>query len=196
MNRHAKSLQTKAKHHTVTRLDFDLFSVESATSGDTHLVRRSYTGHLSCDCEWSTHHLYKSCSHVLAVRKWEANTASITLSFWTDQADALRQHRSVVVVDSDILATRRRKPVDPVDEALRLIAAQDAAAMSAFVNKHDPDYDTTPDTHIENLTIWTAMVMCSEPFSEQDTRRAALREIVAYSLCGERAAEAARAAVL
>ena len=158
-------------------------------------MRRSYTGHLSCDCEWATYHITKSCSHALAVREWEANTAAVTLSFWIDFADALRQHRSVVRVDNDILATRRRKLSDPVDEALRLIVMQDFAAMVNFINHIDPDYQAIPTTAPDNLTLWTASVVSNEPFSATDTRRAALREITAYSLTGAAAAEAASAAL-
>ena len=193
MNRNAKSLQSKSRRHIVTRLDLNTFDVESFTSGDSHLVRRSLTGHLSCDCEWATHHPYKVCSHILAVREWEANTAAVTLSFWTDYADALRQHRSVVKVDNDLLATQRHIPVDPVQEALRLIIAQDAAAMVNFINCHDPDYQATSADYIENLTLWTAGVVSDDPFGESDTRRAALRTITAYSLTGQKAVEAAQA---
>jgi hypothetical protein len=191
MNRHAKSLQTKSRRHIVTRLDLNLFDVESFTSGDSHLVRRSYTGHLSCDCEWASHHPYKACSHILAVREWEANTTSITLSFWTDYVDALRQHRSVVKVDGDLLATQRRIPTDPIQAALVAIAALDAAALTGWLEKYDPD--TLPQDDLTNLILYVAGSASSEPFN--DTRRQALRNIRyfngPFSLTG--AADAAQA---
>ena len=194
MNRHAKSLQSKSRHHIVTRLDANTFDVESYTSGDSHLVRRSYTGHLSCDCTWATHHPYKSCSHVLAVREWEANTAAITLSFWTDSASARRQHRSVVRIDSDLLATLRRKAADPVGAALVAIATLDADALTSWLEANDPDY--LPQHYLENLVLYVACAASAEPFSENDTRRQTLRDIrfgVPFSLVD--AADAARAAL-
>lgn len=193
MNRNAKSLQSKSRRHIVTRLDLNLFDVESYTSGDSHLVRRSYTGHLSCDCEWASHHPYKVCSHVLAVREWEANTRAVTLSFWTDYADALRQHRSVGRVDGDLLATQRRVPVDPVQAALVAIAALDTAALTGWLEKYDPD--TLPQPDLANLVLYVARAASDEPFQESDTRRQALRDIRyfdgPFSLTG--AADAAQA---
>ena len=195
MNRHAKDLQNKSRHHIVIRLDANTFDVESFTSGDSHLVRRSLTGHLSCDCTWATHHPYKACSHILAVREWEANTRAVTLSFWTDYADALRQHRSVARVDNDLLATQRRIPTDPVQAALAAIAALDAAALTGWLEKYDPD--TLPQDDLANLVLYVAAAASNEPFSESDTRRQALRDIRyfagPFSLTG--AADAAQAAL-
>jgi len=192
MNRHAKDLQNKSRRHIVIRLNNDLFDVESFTSGDSHLVRRSYTGHLSCDCAWAAHHPYKACSHILAVHEWEANTNTITLSFWTDYADAHRQHRSVVRVDNDLLATQRHQPIDLALEALRLIATQDVNGMTTFLVRHDPDY---LPCLADNLPLWVAAVVSSEPFASTDTHRQALRDIRIDGLVGKRAAQAARAAL-
>jgi hypothetical protein len=75
--------------------------------------------------------------------------------------------------------------------ALTLIANQDVAGMTAFVARHDPDYPLSPD----NLPLWVASIVAGEPFAADDTHRQALRDIRMNGLVGERAVQAAQAAL-
>lgn len=107
MNRHAKELQTKAKQHTV-ELARHGWVVTSASSGNRYRVFERRVG-FTCNCRWAAHNdtRMKPCSHVLAVEEWLENAGNRSLSFWTDEEDAKRQHRPRRWVGVGLMATSR-----------------------------------------------------------------------------------------
>ena len=74
MKRNAKSLQQKAKKHTVDASTGGIFVVTSASSGNSYNVRSHLDGSFTCTCDYGL--IYwrsrRPCSHILAVRDWLA----------------------------------------------------------------------------------------------------------------------------
>jgi hypothetical protein len=111
MKRNKARLQPKAKANLVQPLNEDQFEVTSATSGNTYLVERSsYVGFI-CTCRWSEYHDTRTdpCSHVLAVKEYEAEHAGRTLSLWASAEDAARQHRPTEQVGIGLWTTSRAR---------------------------------------------------------------------------------------
>jgi len=107
--RQAKSLQKKAKMHTVDSLGNGKFEVISASSGETYLVHELANGGFICTCDWGKYHRtdINPCSHVLAVEEWLEKAGNRSLSFWSDKEQASRQHRPTRWVGRGLLATSR-----------------------------------------------------------------------------------------
>jgi len=108
MQRHAKELQSKAKTHEVEHAGSGQFYVTSASSGKRYFVKERRVG-FQCSCDWAKYHdtRMRPCSHVLAVEEWLEGTGERTLSFWTDEEDAARQHRKTRWVGVGLISTSR-----------------------------------------------------------------------------------------
>jgi hypothetical protein len=102
--RHAKSLQSKMKAHTVEEVPAGFF-VRSASSGNGYLV--NHAG--ECCCRWSHYHdtTTEPCSHVLAVVAFKKAQASKSVSVWATEDDAERQHRRTAKVGEGLWMTER-----------------------------------------------------------------------------------------
>jgi len=109
MKRQAKSLQKKAKIHTIDAVGNGKFWVTSASSGKRYLVSELEYGGFACTCDWSKYHRtdFEPCSHVLSVEEYLEKAGNRSLSFWADKAEASRQHRPVRWVGRGLLATSR-----------------------------------------------------------------------------------------
>jgi len=109
MDRQAKTLQNKAKKNKVQPQGKGEFSVTSATSGKTYTVTNLANGGFQCTCKWSQYHRtdLKPCSHCLAVEEWLEQAGNRSLSFWTSEEEAQRQHRPVMRVGQGLWATSR-----------------------------------------------------------------------------------------
>lgn len=110
MNRNAKSLQTKAKKHQVQPAGRGHFYVTSASSGSRYLVTDLADGGLSCTCKWSEYHdtRFNPCSHVLAVEEWLETSGNRSLSFWSSEEEAQRQHRPTRRLGQGVWSTSRK----------------------------------------------------------------------------------------
>jgi hypothetical protein len=104
MARNAKGLQGKSKGHTVEQISGYTFNVTSGTSGAEYTVRLAEDlGRPTCTCDWAKYRPARTghvcgCSHVVSVYRWmaaEANGARV--SVWASEADARRQHHTVLV---------------------------------------------------------------------------------------------------
>ena len=107
MQRHAKSLQEKAAKCTVRPVGRGEFEVTSP-SGETYLVTELVVG-FQCVCEWARWHRtdFRPCAHCLAVEQYLERAGVRSLSFWTSEADAKRQHRPTRSVGVGLSATSR-----------------------------------------------------------------------------------------
>jgi hypothetical protein len=104
MARNAKGLQGKSKKHMVEQISGYTFNVTSGTSGAEYTVRLA--DDLSrpvCTCDWAKYRPARTghvcgCSHVVSVYRFlcaEVNGARV--SVWASEADALRQHHTILV---------------------------------------------------------------------------------------------------
>ena len=110
MKRNAKSLQSKAKNHTVDASTGGIFVVTSASSGNEYNVRSHKGGGFTCTCDFGL--IYwrsrRPCSHILAVRDWLAEAGDRQQSYWPTQEDADRQRTPIEQVGPKLWATSRR----------------------------------------------------------------------------------------
>jgi len=109
MTRQAKSLQKKAKIHTVNPLGNGKFEVTSASSGEKYLVSELANGGFICVCDWGKWHRtdLNPCSHVLAVEEYLEVAGGRSLSFWADKEQAQQQHRPIRWMGHGLLSTSR-----------------------------------------------------------------------------------------
>lgn len=110
MKRNAKSLQSKAKKHTVDASTDGIFVVTSATSGIGYNVRSHKDGSFSCTCDFGL--IYwrsrRPCSHILTVRDWLAEAGDRRESYWASKEDADRQRKQTERVGPNLWASSRR----------------------------------------------------------------------------------------
>ena len=122
MKRNAKSLQQKAKNHTVDPSTSGIFAVTSASSGREYNVRSHADGSFSCTCDYGL--IYwrsrRPCSHILAVMDWLAEAGDRRQSYWASREDADRQRKQTERVGPNLWATSRRLKTR---ESLRVTAA-------------------------------------------------------------------------
>jgi hypothetical protein len=118
IKRHAKSLQQKAKGHTVLVDDprYGRYKVISGGSGNEYTVNVFQSGGASCNCDWALkrqdalveHQGATACSHTIAVFEFIAQGQGRHVSAWADPLEAERQHRpSIDLVDGVVLTTRK-----------------------------------------------------------------------------------------
>lgn len=115
-----KTLQKKAKSHTVTPLDHNTFRVTSGASGNEYLVRlQNGIEGAVCDCPWGAYRTYgdhyrSGCSHVQAVYRHLEGQRNRAPSAWASREDAQRQRRPMLDIgDGVILTSRRTQPALP-----------------------------------------------------------------------------------
>lgn len=109
MNRQAKELQTKSRNHQVSLgAHRGTFLVTSASSGKRYTVWEMSDGGFRCSCEWAYWNPRDECSHTLSVREWLEASGNRSLSFWSTEQDAERQHRPTEWVSSGLWQTSRK----------------------------------------------------------------------------------------
>jgi hypothetical protein len=109
--RNAKTIQNKSRMNEVHPIGENVFEVVSGASGNVYQVRCSETGCI-CNCTWATHRPEddprSGCSHVLAVMNFIAREGgAVSVSAWTSEADAQRQHRRTMDIGDGVLVTVR-----------------------------------------------------------------------------------------
>lgn len=103
----------KAKLHKVTPVDRDVFRVESP-SGKSYNSRFQHgVEGAVCSCEYGQYrpygdHYRSACSHVIAMYMHYYKLAGYSVSVWTSEADAKRQHRKVLFIGDNCWVTLRR----------------------------------------------------------------------------------------
>lgn len=107
----AKKVQLKSRQCQVTWLGEAEYKVTSP-SGNDYLVTLLEDGGL-CTCGWSkyraAHDLRSGCSHVIAaINEAVVRNGAKSVSAWSDEASAERQHRTVFDIGDGVLLTLRR----------------------------------------------------------------------------------------
>lgn len=107
----AKAVQSKSRKNEVHPMGGNRYQVVSATSGNVYDVTLAGNGG-RCNCDWAkyrpAHDQRSGCSHVLAVVNFVAQESGATsVSAWTDEAQAQRQHRQMVDIGDGVLVTAR-----------------------------------------------------------------------------------------
>jgi hypothetical protein len=114
MNRRPKFLQSKSKSHSVSHVHGYTYQVESGTSGNTYTVRLSPDLQKAwCTCDWAKYRPHNTghvcgCSHTVAVYRYLAAETDATISVWSSEDDARRQHRPWWPVGDGLFVTQRR----------------------------------------------------------------------------------------
>ena len=113
MNRNAKSLQVKSRSHEVIPQGDSTFCVISGSSGDSYTVFLRADGDHRCvahnrDKLCFNEHTkgQHACSHILAAADFVE--VGHSLSFWSNEDDARRQHRPMCEISPGLIATIRR----------------------------------------------------------------------------------------
>lgn len=120
MQRHAKSLQDKARGHIVI-LDnstFARYRVISGGSGKEYIVNVFTDGGASCNCDWALKRVDTlienkgavACSHTIAVFEFIAQGKGKRVSAWSSVEQAERQHRSTIDLVDGVVLTLRTVP--------------------------------------------------------------------------------------
>ena len=110
--RNAKRLQAKSRRHEVKHVYGTLYQVISGTSGERYNVRVESDGSGAiCDCKWGQYRpgadrFRSGCSHVQAVFDYIAEGR--TVSAWTSEEDAHRQHRPILSIGDGVVLTSRK----------------------------------------------------------------------------------------
>lgn len=109
--RNAKAVQSKSRRNEVHPLGDNRYSVVSASSGSVYSVTLTNDGG-RCTCDWAkfrpAHDQRSACSHVLAAINFAAQEAGASsISAWTDEAQATRQHRRTLDIGDGVLVTVR-----------------------------------------------------------------------------------------
>lgn len=111
--RKPKPLQKKSKSHEVSQTTANHFQVVSGTSGQIYDVRltHNHTG-ATCSCKWGQYRNHgdprSGCSHVQAALGFVKAQEGRTVSAWTSQKDAERQHRPILEIGDGVKITLRK----------------------------------------------------------------------------------------
>jgi predicted nucleic acid-binding Zn finger protein len=118
----AKKVHKKSKTHTVNELHPNTYQVTSGSSGKSYVVRghtnenqigRNTYVTYTCSCPWGKYRSNKNagrsgCSHVQSVAAHlEKERAGRTISAWSNEDDAKRQHRPQIVLGDGVTLTTR-----------------------------------------------------------------------------------------
>lgn len=108
--RNAKVVQSKAKKNVVHPLGSDRYQVISASSGNVYDV--SIHGDCGrCSCNWGQYRpandKRSGCSHVVSVYGFIAESNGRTVSVWSSEEQAEKQHRPMLNIGNGILLTSR-----------------------------------------------------------------------------------------
>jgi uncharacterized Zn finger protein len=109
--KNAKTIQSKSRTNEVHPMDNGRYSVVSGTSGKVYSVRLNGNGG-TCTCDWAKYRPAgdnrSGCSHVVAAINFAAQVEGATsVSAWTSEADAARQHRQTINIGDGVLVTVR-----------------------------------------------------------------------------------------
>lgn len=109
ITRHAKEMQNKGNTHEVSVLAPNHFTVTSGSSGNSYHLFMDQHGHYVCNCDWHKYHRGGECSHVIALRRYNAKTyAGLMVSAWTPE-DVGRQHHTIMAKNDGLVFTSRAK---------------------------------------------------------------------------------------
>lgn len=114
MNRNPKFLQDKSRAHYVKHLYGYIYTVESATSGNTYTVRLAPDLQSAwCTCDWAKYRPHNTghvcgCSHTVAVYRYLAAEQAASIAIWQSETDARRQHRPFWPIGDGLFVTLRR----------------------------------------------------------------------------------------
>lgn len=105
--KNVKTLQQKSRIHNITRVNDNLFTVESGTSHKYYNVRLNDNCNATCTCNWGKYHPDGSaCSHVQSVYTFinqeQRNRNAYT---WNSQEDADRQKRHQINLADGVIIT-------------------------------------------------------------------------------------------
>jgi hypothetical protein len=109
--KNAKTIQAKSRKNEVHALGGNRYQAVSASSGNVYDVRLTANGG-NCTCEWSkyrpAHDKRSACSHVVAAINFAAQAeGASSVSAWTDEAQAAKQHRRTLDIGDGVLVTVR-----------------------------------------------------------------------------------------
>lgn len=109
--KNAKTIQSKSRTNEVRPLGGNRYQVTSGTSGSVYNVALHQHGG-TCTCNWAkyrpAHDQRSGCSHVIAAMNFAAQAEGATsVSAWTDEAQAERQHRRTMSIGDGVLVTVR-----------------------------------------------------------------------------------------
>jgi uncharacterized Zn finger protein len=109
--KNAKTIQSKSRTNEVKQISASLYEVVSGTSGKVYKVRLAGNGG-TCTCDWAKYRPAgdnrSGCSHVVAAINFAAQVEGATsVSAWTSEADAARQHRQTINIGDGVLVTVR-----------------------------------------------------------------------------------------
>jgi len=108
-----KFIQSKSKVHEVENLGNNVYRVTSGTSANKYMVVLNTKG-ATCNCDWGFYRGWfdprSGCSHsISAYREQIGEEEKRTLSIWTSQEDADRQHRPQKDIGDGVIITTRKK---------------------------------------------------------------------------------------
>lgn len=109
--KNAKTIQSKSRTNEVHPLGNGRYSVVSGTSGKVYSVRLNGCQG-ACSCDWAKYRpandQRSGCSHVIAAINFVAQeSGASSVSVWTNEADAARQHRQTINIGDGVLVTVR-----------------------------------------------------------------------------------------
>lgn len=106
--RNIPALLAKARACMVRYVNATSFDVH--TPKDTHHIVTVLPGSAlrhNCDCTFRHWRPEETCTHIIAVELLLAKQEQVRLSFWYYHADAVRQHRTVRILDDLYITVRR-----------------------------------------------------------------------------------------
>jgi hypothetical protein len=112
--KNAKTIQSKSRMNEVHPIGDNVYEVVSGASGNVYQVHHNSAG-CTCTCTWAAHRpetdRRSGCSHVLAVLNFIAQVGgAVSVSAWTSETDAQRQHRRTMDIGDGVLVTVRAAP--------------------------------------------------------------------------------------
>ena len=107
-----KSIQSKSKVHEVEYLGNDVYRVTSGTSDEPYMVVINTRG-ATCNCKWGAYRGWfdprSGCSHSIAAYREQIAAEGRSISMWTSEEDADRQHRNQRAIGDGVIITTRKK---------------------------------------------------------------------------------------
>lgn len=110
--RNAKGIQSKSRQNEVRHISGDNYEVVSGASGKVYQVNLAGQHGGKCTCDWGQYRpandQRSGCSHVVAVISYAAREeGAASVSVWSSEADARRQHRQTLNIGDGVLVTVR-----------------------------------------------------------------------------------------
>lgn len=109
--KNAKTIQSKSRTNEVHPMGNGRYSIVSGTSGKVYSVKLNGQGG-TCTCDWAKYRpandSRSGCSHVVTAIQFAAQEdGKNSVSVWTNEADANRQHRQIINIGDGVLVTVR-----------------------------------------------------------------------------------------